>query len=334
MSYDGLEIDMLSLGNADSILVTRWYNGSAERVLIDGGTQSSVSTVRRFLRGQGVVHLDHVVCSHPHDDHAGGLVDLVKDSTLSIGRLWAHLPIDHIDIDSVVAQVRKHSTLKEAQVITESLQTHISLVQAAMERKIPISQPFSGEKIGSLTVCGPSPEYYQEIMSQFTNESYYSLENSIAARVLERLEEQVDESSDSLLDNPQTDPLNNTATILATKVINDIYVFTADAGAQSLAAALKDYAIADCKWMQVPHHGSRRNITQGLIEEFSPKTAFVSAEGSKKHPRTAVVNAIKKQGARVYSTHYPNGGHLRHHNGTVPERTEYTSATPLWEAKQ
>ncbi len=334
MSFNGLEIDMLSLKNADCILVSRWDNGSVQRILIDGGEQSSWPTVRSFLSKNSITRLDHVVCSHSHDDHAAGLVELLKDRAFTIDRLWTHLHINHIDYDSVISQARRYSKLKEAKIITESLRTHISLVQAALERKIPISQPFTGENIGCLTVCGPSPEYYRDIMSQFCSESYYSSKNTMAAQILELLEERVDESSDSLLDSPVTDPLNNTSTILATKINGDVYVFTADAGAEALAAALCAYEIAPCKWMQIPHHGSRRNITQGLIEEFSPKSAFVSAEGSQKHPRRAVVNAFKNAGAKVYSTHYPNGGHLRQHGGTIPERAGYFAATPLWETKQ
>lgn len=56
--YDGLEIDMISLGKADSILVTkrdRWRS-TTTRVLIDGGNKGSKDTVRppltrHYVRG-------------------------------------------------------------------------------------------------------------------------------------------------------------------------------------------------------------------------------------------------------------------------------------------
>lgn len=330
MSYNGIGIDMLSLGNADCILVTRWYDGVAERVLIDGGDKSSASTVRSFLRKQGISHIDHVVCSHYHDDHAAGLVELFKDESLQVDRLWVH----HSDIASTVREVGSFLRYKEARVMTESLKTQQSLVASANARRIPISEPFADVKIGCLTVCGPSYEFYKSMVGQLANENYYSDQGSKAAQLIEILEEQVDESSDSLLDDPKTDPLNDTSTILATKFDGEVYVFTADAGAQALAAALNAYEIAPCKWMQIPHHGSHRNITQGLIKQFSPGTVFVSAEGSQKHPRRAVVNAFKNIGSKVYSTHYPNGGHLRHHSGVVPKRAGYKAATPLWEANK
>jgi len=37
-TYYGLEIDMLSLGDADSILITEWCGNYVFRVLVDGGT--------------------------------------------------------------------------------------------------------------------------------------------------------------------------------------------------------------------------------------------------------------------------------------------------------
>lgn len=44
MSNDGLEIDLLNLGDADSILVTNWFNDNPTRILIDGGNSSHTRT--------------------------------------------------------------------------------------------------------------------------------------------------------------------------------------------------------------------------------------------------------------------------------------------------
>ncbi len=75
--FDGIEIDMLSLGDANCIVVTKWADGGPFRLLIDGGTGDSVEAVREFLRGIGCTYLYAVVCTHPHNDHAAGLVKLL-----------------------------------------------------------------------------------------------------------------------------------------------------------------------------------------------------------------------------------------------------------------
>ncbi len=76
--------------------------------------------------------------------------------------------------------------------------------------------------------------------------------------------------------------------------------------------------------MQIPHHGSRRNIATKLIEHFRPTTAFVSADGSDKHPNAAVVHTFKNVGTEVFSTHYPVDNDLWIGVGNIPARPNYT----------
>lgn len=97
MAYDGLEVDMLNLGNADSILVTQWSPAGTLRILIDGGKTGDSDNILAFLANHKISYLDHIVCSHPHEDHAGGLVDLIKSKEINIGQIWMHLPWRHID---------------------------------------------------------------------------------------------------------------------------------------------------------------------------------------------------------------------------------------------
>lgn len=53
--YEGMEIDMLSLGDADCILVSRWVGGDVTRVLIDGGEAKHSGRIKRFLKRRGGV---------------------------------------------------------------------------------------------------------------------------------------------------------------------------------------------------------------------------------------------------------------------------------------
>ena len=46
--FDGLEIDMLSLGDADCIIATCWTSFGPQRILIDGGCAVDFPTVRDF----------------------------------------------------------------------------------------------------------------------------------------------------------------------------------------------------------------------------------------------------------------------------------------------
>src|SRR2546427_11384575 len=82
--FDGIEIDMLSLGDADCIVVTQWANGFPHRVLIDGGGGTDVPIVREFLRRRNFTSFWAVVCTHLHRDHARGLIKLVEDKSITI----------------------------------------------------------------------------------------------------------------------------------------------------------------------------------------------------------------------------------------------------------
>jgi beta-lactamase superfamily II metal-dependent hydrolase len=346
MSYEGVEVDMLSLGNADSLLVTRWKAGVASRILIDGGKTGDAETVLAFLKKRGIKFLDHIVCSHPHEDHVGGLVGVVQSKEIDFGQAWVHLPWNHIDRNTLAAALAKSEATakKVVNIIRASVQTSQDLVNAITARGKTVLEPFKGQQIGFLFVCGPSKEFYEQLLKEFTDfEKLKSMEEAIAANERQNLLETLWEGTTLLgrqmeyketgLGQAPTEPENNSSTILWMKQGEDALLFTADAGVEAFDAARQAYNIGALRWMQIPHHGSRRNVNEELIAYFKPKTAYVSADGTKKHPRRAVVNAFKAVGAEVFSTHYPppNGGHKWFHLGTVPDRPDYSATKPLYE---
>ena len=77
-----------------------------------------------------------------------------------------------------------------------------------------------------------------------------------------------------------------------------------------------------------------RNLTKSLIETFSPKTAYVSAGGSDKHPRRAVVNAFKKIGTSVDSTHYPKSALICAIPLGLCRHERVTTLLPRWDEKR
>lgn len=340
MSYDGLEIDMLNLGDADCILVTRWNGGIATRVMIDGGNAGTVDTVRAFLIGRGIKVINHVVCTHPHDDHAAGLIELLKDKQFSFMRLWMHHPLNHIDGNLLNRAWSQGKAAHVIKILRRSLETQNSLAAAARARGIPMDQePFKGAWIGPLFVCGPSKEFYRALLLEFSNlEKLAHFESDLEA---DTRSEELDDALEGaglpriacgLLDEPHTQPENESSTILWINYEGETFLFTSDAGVAALRRVKTDFEIGNCTWMQMPHHGSRHNITKSLIQYFSPKIAYASAAGNPKHPRRAVVNAYKEHGAKTYSTHYPKSSPLWLHRGTVPPRPDYSAATLMYEA--
>jgi competence protein ComEC len=72
---ENLTTHFIDVGQGDSILLQ--FN--EKNVLIDGGTQEMGPRVETYLRSQGVSSLDLLVSTHPHEDHIGGLITILKD---------------------------------------------------------------------------------------------------------------------------------------------------------------------------------------------------------------------------------------------------------------
>lgn len=63
------EIRFLGVGQGDATLIK--CDGHA--MLVDGGSSSKSGVMYTYLKNLSVYRLDCVVCTHPHDDHLGGL---------------------------------------------------------------------------------------------------------------------------------------------------------------------------------------------------------------------------------------------------------------------
>ena len=84
LPVDGnLNIYFIDVGQADSILIT---NNDAS-MLIDAGNNEDGEDVVNFIKDKGITKLDHVVGTHPHEDHIGGLDDVIN-SDIEISNIY------------------------------------------------------------------------------------------------------------------------------------------------------------------------------------------------------------------------------------------------------
>jgi beta-lactamase superfamily II metal-dependent hydrolase len=272
--YNGIEIDMLSLGDADCILVSFWNGLSVYRVLIDGGNKGDEPTVRSFLRALNITSIDEVLSTHLHDDHSGGLIELLSDNTLTFGKLWCHVPHWHVpsrDMDKVRAALKAAGTSDEAANIRKSLDTVASLFNIAKDRGIAHEEPFKGKRIGNLEVCSPTEEFYNGLVVEMTDVEKIKAEDAAEQRydIQTALEEEISKAilgealaGSSLLSDPHTSPENESSVVTGAQHDGKVILFTADAGTCALTNVVRDYKVAGLHWMQIPHHGSRRNLTE------------------------------------------------------------------------
>jgi DNA internalization-related competence protein ComEC/Rec2 len=70
-----LQVSFLDVGQADSILIKL---PGGKTMLIDAGNNDDGKTVVNFLKSHGVKNLDVLVGTHPHEDHIGGMDDVIE----------------------------------------------------------------------------------------------------------------------------------------------------------------------------------------------------------------------------------------------------------------
>ena len=73
-NYDGAYVEMLDVGQGDSILLV----SSGKAALIDTGIKSEAKSIEKTLKSKNIKTLDMLLITHNHTDHMGG-VDVITD---------------------------------------------------------------------------------------------------------------------------------------------------------------------------------------------------------------------------------------------------------------
>lgn len=82
VAQEDLLIDFIDVGQADSILI----RNQDKVMLIDAGTNEAGETVVNYLKNLGIKKIDYLIGTHPHEDHIGGLDDVINN--FDIGQIY------------------------------------------------------------------------------------------------------------------------------------------------------------------------------------------------------------------------------------------------------
>jgi len=356
------EIEFFPVGDAskagDAIVARYGTNGQHAITVIDGGTADSGSSIVEHIKGvygENIV-VDHVICTHPDTDHASGLRKVLEE--LPVNNLWLHGVWHHAaeilpfyENKQLTQQGLETALRKEYSIIEE-------LIDLAAAQNTPVYEPFAGQKIGPFTVLSPTKWAYLRLIPQFRkgpapNVDRLKAENmwigqpqapSFLGALLEKAVSWIPEvwEYEMLKEGAITAAENETSAVLYGLFGTSSILLTADAGVNGLSWSC-DFAqkngidLSTLHLVQVPHHGSRSNVTPSVLNRLlGPKLPKGSREKRKaivscpkddeKHPRKMVMNAFLRRGAGVRKT---QGIKYRYHSGTMPQRPNEGTATPF-----
>jgi beta-lactamase superfamily II metal-dependent hydrolase len=354
------EIEFLPVGDGskpgDAIVVRYGEANSNELMVVDGGNSDSGKALVEHIRTEfgKDKEISHVVLTHCDADHASGLREVLSE--LPVKNLWLHIPWAH------AAAARPYFANKNwtddglALALYKEYDLVAELVNLAFEKKtIRVCQPFAGMAIGPFHVLSPWERGYPFLLPQFDRTPdpdqpaikaagwWIGKAPGFAANILEKtfakVQKWVKESWDKelLKDGGVTSASNETSVVLYGDFgIGRRVLLTGDAGTWGLTMAAlhaeqNGLPLKDFMFVQIPHHGSRRNVGPSILnrlvgpiqaESAGPRySAFVSApKNDDTHPRKMVINAFIRRGAKVCATQgankcFPGGFPLRPNYG-------------------
>ncbi|MCQ4967971.1 MBL fold metallo-hydrolase [Enterobacteriaceae bacterium DFI.7.85] len=352
----GYEIDFLPVGekkSGDAICI-RWGNlyGSREEqkvVVIDAGYASTGQTILDHLeKYYKTTTIDLLISTHPDGDHVGGLASILENAVVK--EFWIHQPWEHNNNLAAEFADGRITDSSIADRMKVNLQKAYEAVKIAKKKEIPIFEPFQGRTWDSanLVVAGPTQHYYETLIPDFarmpekanTMEAFGFIKSGLDS-MYQQAKKLVEYaavwfSDEGIDDKDTTSAQNNSSVILKLELEGKTFLFTGDAGITALDYASTFINSSTLRFIQVPHHGSRRNIGPEILNKIVGSivgenqsrnvVAFIScAQGSDKHPHQAVINAFIRRGVKVLTT---EGSTLRHHSNAPKREGNWSAATP------
>jgi beta-lactamase superfamily II metal-dependent hydrolase len=322
------EIDFLRAGdsNGDAIVV-KWGDakyGDFYLNVIDGGFTDTgdqiIAHIEQYHSNRAAIA--NVVLTHADNDHATGLIKVLEHPNFTIHTLWMNRPWDYVDevLD------RFHGLYTREGLIKKMREMHPYLVEMekiAARRGIQIRGPLQGAQIGAFTVLAPSRARYVALIPDldktppsYASDSASTLGGILGAalkNVVEKIKERLDLET---LDNnpPATSASNESAVVQMGTFGTERILLTGDVGPEGLAEAANYaesiYLQIQPNLVQIPHHGSRRNVTPAVLNRWlgpypsSRRGDAIASVGKNepRYPRVKVANAFTRRGYDVYKT--------------------------------
>jgi hypothetical protein len=324
-----LTIEMLPAEYGDCVWIEYGEPGDVHRLLIDGGTYPTYKALRRRIKAlhQEAPVLELLVVTHIDNDHIDGIVRLLQNPQLGVRfndiwfNGWKHLGDPG---DDALGPVQ--GEYLAARIGNRSLPWNKGFcgnaVAISEADKLP-RLPLKGDL--QLVLVSPTPAELTSLRAEWKQvvteaEKHYPAPGSMADWLLrlgkDRLYQPDKEGDDSLgeeapdveklLDaefSPDGSPSNASSIAFLLEYGETRCLFAGDAHSDVLEASIQRYLkeerlpLLRLDAFKVPHHGSRGNVSPGLLELLRCKRFLISTNSRRyKHPDGESIARIVTQG--------------------------------------
>lgn len=188
----GVTIHNIAVGTGDCLLIT----SDICNILVDCGRYNNA--VKRVLSENGIETLDLIIATHIDNDHIGGLINLIKEKTVTqiLFNGFHHIPLENISNKQHEISDEKYKCLKNYQSYF-SLHTHnedkvdakqsLSLSEEIRKRNIPWNSIIDEERLSvdykkeitienvKITLLSPNDSQLRETYNEYRKFIYEKL---------------------------------------------------------------------------------------------------------------------------------------------------------------
>lgn len=275
---DVLEVTMIDVGQADCFLLRQ----GKKTCLIDCGTRATGKDAVEYIKNLGITKLDFVIGTHPHDDHMGGMYDILTN--FKVGKV--------VLLEETLTVLQSNSTSRDSYVL----------------RDIPISEKpskFCYDEVNddetNITRGGSASGWIANLMTELGNEKYnISLPHVGTIYSLGKAKMKVI----GPIDVSTEDDLNNLSIVMKVSFGDMDIIFTGDSEKKIEKQILERGDDIDAEILKVGHHGSNTSTSEEFLKAISPDYALISAGCGNRynHPMEETLKLLKKNKIPVYRT--------------------------------
>lgn len=293
----------------DAILIRLFDIHDKEHIfLIDGGYQETGKAIVNYIKSScSTNNIDAIFNTHPDLDHISGLKVVLEDDVIKVDQLFMNRPWRDAGLrvemfnDNRITPNSLIARLRDAFVLADDLERIAKRKGVSLERI-----QASTTNYHNLFKClGPTKNLYRKelLLSDKTPESFINDSYDIPYTPSSYQDENYDINKKiEWFDEEETSPINETSVVLLLELGEEKLLFTGDSGKKGLNEALDFYEnkfggnVNDITLVQLPHHGSRKNINPDIISRFREGIIYIISCPPKGidsgHPSRRLINKI------------------------------------------